>query len=129
MVILRAFLALLAGVAVMTLLVGVMTAQLARLAPSWTGKEGKLPPGYAFVNLGCAFLSAAAGGYVTAWVAGASPLVHVLALGVVVLALAALSTMQARGFQPIWYQLALVGISPVGVLAGGLVRLRVLGVL
>jgi hypothetical protein len=37
--------------------------------------------------------------------------------------------MQARGFQPIWYQLALVGISPVGVLAGGLVRLRVLGVL
>ena len=130
MVILRAFLALLAGVAVMTLLVGVLTAQVTRLAPSWTGKEGKLPPGYAFVNLGCAFLSAAAGGYVTAWVAGTNPLVHVLALGVVVLALAALSTMQARATQqPIWYKLALVGISPVGVLAGGLVRLRVLGIM
>jgi hypothetical protein len=53
----------------------------------------------------------------------------VLALGIVVLALAALSALQSRGKQPIWYQLALVAISPIGVLAGGLVWLRVLGIL
>jgi len=53
----------------------------------------------------------------------------VLTLGVVVLALAALSAMQAKGLQPIWYQLSLVAIAPLGVLAGGLVRLRVLGIL
>jgi hypothetical protein len=47
----------------------------------------------------------------------------------VVLALSALSAMQQRGKQPVWYQLALVAISPLGVLAGGLVRLRVLGIL
>ncbi|MGD0522364.1 MAG: hypothetical protein ABSA48_13990 [Terracidiphilus sp.] len=52
-----------------------------------------------------------------------------LALGIVVLALAALSALQSKGEQPIWYQLALVAITPLGVLAGGLLRLRVLGIL
>ena len=65
----------------------------------------------------------------TAWVAAANPLYHVLALGIIVLALAALSALQSRGKQPIWYQLTLVAITPMGVLAGGLVRLRVLGIL
>jgi hypothetical protein len=66
---------------------------------------------------------------VTAWAAAANPLIHVLALGMVVLALAALSVLQSRGKQPIWYALTLVAISPIGVLAGGLVRMRVLGIL
>ena len=52
-----------------------------------------------------------------------------LALAIIVLALSALSAMQARGKQPVWYQLALVAIAPVGVLAGGLVWLRVMGIL
>jgi hypothetical protein len=53
----------------------------------------------------------------------------VLALSLIVLLLAALSALQARGKQPIWYALTLVALSPIGVLAGGLVRLRVLGIL
>jgi len=129
MVILHTFLALAAGFATMVLLVIVLTALLTRTVPSWTGTEGKPQPGYVFVNLGYSFLAAAAGGYVTAWAAVANPLIHVLALALVVLALAALSALQSRGKQPIWYQLALVAISPIGVLAGGLVRLRVLGIL
>jgi hypothetical protein len=128
-VILHAFLALAAGFVTMALLVIALTAALTRLVPSWTGAEGKPEPGYAFVNLGYSFLAAAAGGYVTAWAAAANPLIHVLALGIVVLALAALSALQSRGKQPIWYALTLVAISPVGVLAGGLVRLRVVGIL
>ena len=129
MVILHAFIALTAGFAVMALLVIAMTALLTRMVPSWTGAEGRPQPGYVFVNLGYSFLAAAAGGYVTAWVAAANPLIHVLALGLVVLALAALSALQSRGKQPIWYHLALVAISPFGVLAGGLARLRMLGIL
>jgi hypothetical protein len=86
MVILHAFLALLAGYATMAVLVIVMTALLTRLAPSWTGAEGRPQPGYVFVNLGYSFLAAAAGGYATAWAAVANPLIHVLALGLVVLA-------------------------------------------
>jgi hypothetical protein len=128
-VILHAFIALLAGFATMAILVIVITALLTKLTPSWVGEQGKPSAGYVFVNLGYSFLSAAAGGYVTAWAAAANPLYHVLALAIVVLALAALSAMQSRGQQPIAYQLALVAITPLGVLAGGLVRLRVLGIL
>lgn len=125
----HAFLALASGFAAMALLVIVMTALLTRMVPSWTGTESKPQPGYIFVNLGYSFLAAAAGGYVTAWVGRGNPLVLVLGLGIIVLALAALSALQSRGKQPIWYQLTLVGITPLGVLAGGLVRLRVLGIL
>jgi len=46
-----------------------------------------------------------------------------------VLALAALSALQSRGKQPNWIQLSLIAISPIGVLAGGLIRLRVVGIL
>ena len=129
MVILHAFLALLAGFATMVLLVIAITALLTRLTSEWVGQEAKPRAGYVAVNLGYSFLAAAAGGYVTAWAAVANPLIHVLALALVVLLLAALSAMQSRGKQPIWYALALVAISPIGVLAGGLVRLRVLGIL
>jgi hypothetical protein len=113
----------------MALLVVLATALLARLTPSWVGAQGKPQLGYVFVNLGYSFLAAAAGGYVTAWAAQANPLVHVLALALAVLALSALSSLQQRGQQPVGYLLALVAISPVGVLAGGLVRLRVIDVL
>jgi hypothetical protein len=128
-VILHAFLALAAGFATMAVLVAVLTALLVRLTPSWVGEQGNPQPGYIFVNLAYSFLAAAAGGYVTACIGAASPMQLVLALGMVVLALAALSAMQSRGKQPIWYQLLLVALTPMGVLAGGLVRLRVLGIL
>jgi hypothetical protein len=155
---LHAFLALVAGFAVTVLLAMGLTALIARLAPGWAEtrsglrKPGSPPsdlcpavcklgapagelrpagwgPAGIFVNLGSSFLAAAAGGYVTAWIAAANPLIHVLALGMVVLALAALSALQERGRQPVGYQLAQVAISPIGVLAGGLLRLRVLGIL
>jgi hypothetical protein len=129
MITLHAFLALLAGYATMAALVIVMTALLARLTPSWVGAEGRPGPGYVIVNLGYSFLAAAAGGYVTAYAAAGNPLYHVLVLGIIVLVLGALSALQSRGKQPIWYQLALLGVAPLGVMAGGLLRLRILGIL
>lgn len=129
MIVLRAFLTLLAGFATMAILVIFITALLARTVPEWVGTEGRPRPGYVIVNLGYSFLAAAAGGYVTAWAAVSNPLILVLALGIVVLLMSALSAMQSRGKQPVWYQLALVAISPLGVLAGGLVRMRYLGIL
>jgi hypothetical protein len=113
----------------MASLVAVLTALLAWLTPSWVAEQGKPKPGYIFVNLGYSFLAAAAGGYVTALLAAANPLYHVLALGIIVLALAALSALQSKGKQPIWYQLTLLALTPIGVLVGGLVRLRVIGIL
>lgn len=128
MVILHAFLALLAGFATMTLLVMVFMMLLARLTPSWAGVEGPPQPGYIFVAVGYSFLAAAGGGCVTAWIAAIHPLEHVLVLGIVVLLLSAMSAMLSKGGQPTWYQLTLVAIMPLGVLAGGLLRLRILGI-
>jgi hypothetical protein len=131
MVVLHAFLALLAGFAVMAALVVLVTAALARFTPDWVDPARSNSPStaYVFVKLGYSFVAAAAGGYVTAWVAANNSLYHVLALAIVVLALSALSSLQQRGKQPVWYALALVGLTPLGILAGGLVRLRVLGIL
>lgn len=125
----HAFFALAAGFLTMAILVGVLTALLMRLTPSWVRSEGKPQPGYIFVNIAYSFMAAAAGGYVTAWLAAANPLYHVLALAIIVLAMAALSALQQRGKQPIWYQLTLVALSPIGVFAGGIIRMRVLGIL
>lgn len=129
MVAMHAFFALAAGFLTMAILVGVLTALLMRLTPSWVKAEGKPQPGYIFVNIAYSFMAAAAGGYVTAWLATANPLYHVLALAIIVLAMAALSALQQRGKQPIWYQLTLIALSPLGVFAGGIIRLRVLGIL
>jgi hypothetical protein len=128
-VILLTFLTLAAGFAVTVLLGMGLTALAARLVPSWAETAGQQQPSYAFVHLGFSFLAAASGGYVTAWVAVANPLIQVLALALVVLLLSAMSALQARGKYPIWFQLAQVAITPLGVLAGGLARLRVLGIL
>jgi len=131
MVVFHAFVALLAGFAVMAALVMVVTAALTQLTPDWVDPARSNSPStaYVFVNFGYSFVAAAAGGYVTAWVAWNNPLYHVLALAIVVLALAALSALQQKGKQPVWYAVTLVGITPLGVLAGGLIRLRVLGIL
>jgi hypothetical protein len=125
----HAFLTLAAGFLTMAILVGILTALLMRVTPSWVQSKGKPQPGYIFVNIAYSFMAAAAGGYVTAWLAAANPLYHVLALAIIVLAMAALSALQQRGKQPIWYQLTLVALSPIGVFAGGIIRMRVLGIL
>jgi hypothetical protein len=129
MVALRSFLVLLTGYATMAVIVVVFTALIARLTPSWVGDPNQPKPGYIFVNLGYSFLAAAAGGYVTAWLAAANPLGHLLALAIVVLALSALNALFVRGRPRIGYQLALVALTPLGVLAGGLLRLGGIGVL
>ena len=129
MVVLHAFLALAAGFATMAVLVTLVTVLLQRLTPDWADTTVSPKPGYTFVNLGCTFVAAGAGGYVTAWMAEHNPLVHVLALAITVLLLSALSALQQRGKLPVWYLLALVVISPVGTFVGGLIRLRALGVL
>jgi hypothetical protein len=128
-VILLTFLTLAAGFAVLVLLGMGLTALAARLVPSWAGAAGQQQPSFAFVHLGFSFLSGAAGGYVTAWVAAANPLIQVLALALVVLLLAAMSALQSKGKMAVWFLLAQVAISPLGVLAGGLARLRMLGIL
>jgi hypothetical protein len=127
MLILRAFLALLAGFVSMALLVGAVTAVVMKLAPAWVGPTNTPGTGYVIFNLGYSLAAAAIGGYITAWLVRDNPLIHALALALIVLLLAALSALQQRGMQPIWYQLLLTALTPVGVMAGALLQLRVSG--
>lgn len=128
MVMLRAFESLFAGFAVVVLLGLATRLLLQRLAPEWAEASATLGAGLVLVNLGSSFLAAAAGGYVTAWLTDNS-LLYVLALGFIVLVVVALSALQQRGKKPVAYLLVSVAIAPLGVLAGGLVRLRVEGIL
>jgi hypothetical protein len=52
----------------------------------------------------------------------------VLVLAVVVLVMSGLSALESRGRQPIRYQIFLAVLSPIGVVLGGLLRLKLLGV-
>lgn len=125
---LRAFEALFAGLAIVVLLSLAVGFLIKRMAPDWAEATGRLSVGFVVTNLGSSFLAGAAGGYVTAWMSS-NPLPYVLVLGIVVLVLAGLSALQQRGKLPIAYLLVSVAIVPLGVLVGGLVRLRALGVL
>ncbi|HEX4319396.1 MAG TPA: hypothetical protein VHZ52_00730 [Acidobacteriaceae bacterium] len=125
----RAFLALLAGFLTMAVLVGVITGVLMRRAPEWVGAQGRPRPGYVAVNLAYSLAAAACGGYVTAWIVRENLLRYSLVLAIVVLLLSALSAVQERGRQPVWYQLTLLAIMPIGVILGGLLRMRITGLI
>lgn len=126
-VILRGVWALLAGFAVMTALVFALTLLLAKKAPAFVGEAGKPRPPYIAVNVIYSFLAAAAGGYVAAWIARTDLLRIVLVLAVIVLVISAISAIEGRGRQPLAYQIVLIVITPLGVVAGGLLRLMMLG--
>lgn len=127
--ILRAFLALFAGFMSMALIVGVITAVLMKRAPAWVGTTGNPRAIYMWVNLGYSFIAAMIGGFVTTWIAKQQPLIHMLALAIIVLLLGGLSALQQRGQQPLWYQFALLVLMPITVLCGGLLRLRIAGLI
>jgi hypothetical protein len=129
MIMLCAFLALGAGFLALLLTQTLGTFLLRRIIPTWAAIEMKPSFGYTFVNCGILFLSAALGGYATARLAQANPLIHTLALALIILMLSAMTAMQSRGKQPIWYLLLMVGLAPIGVFAGGVVWLRISGIL
>ena len=124
---LHSVLALLAGFAVMVATVFAVTMALMKSCPRWVGSPGRPNPAYVLVNMGYSFVAAMAGGFVTAWIAGSDPLRTVLVLAVVVLVMAALSALECRGRQPIRYQIFLAVLSPIGVVLGGILRIKLLG--
>jgi hypothetical protein len=79
------------------------------------------------LNLAYSASFAAAGGYVTAIVAKSDPLRTILMLAIVILVLSALSALQLRGQQPLAYQFALIVLTPIAALAGGLLRMHAAG--
>jgi len=129
LVVVHAFLALIAGFLTMVILVGIATALLVKFASGFVGPQGRPHHTYIAFNLVYSFLAAAVGGYITTWIANQNPLSHALVLALVVLLLSALSAIQQRGRQPIAYQLTLLALTPVGVILGAVLRLKLTGIL
>lgn len=123
----RSFLAILAGFATMAVLVTVATATITKSLPRLIGEPDHPRRRYLLLNLVYSAAFAASGGYVTAIVANSDPLRNVLMLAIVILLLSALSAIQMRGKQPVAYQLALIVMTPVAALAGGLLRMHEAG--
>jgi DMSO reductase anchor subunit len=123
----RGFLAMLAGFVAIAVPVVLITGALQSRVPQWVGKEGHPRPAYVAVNLCYSFLFSVAGGLVTAWIARDNPLGTVLALAIVILVLGALSALQSKDRQPLRYRIALLVVSPVGVVAGGIFRVKLSG--
>jgi hypothetical protein len=120
----RSFLAILAGFATMAVLVTLATSAISRSMPRFVGEREHPRRRYLLANLAYSAAFAAAGGYVTAIIAKSDPLRNILMLAIVILLLSALSALQLRGQQPLAYQFALIVITPIAALAGGLLRMH-----
>ncbi len=140
MIVLHTFLTLAAGFAAMALLLAlatllarvlgwqaVPTHQAASTHQTAPGQGHDRPIALAW-NLGSTLLAALVGGYVTATLAHLNPIIHALALALIVLLLGALSALQTRGQAPIWYALLLLALAPCAVVLGGMLRLWQLGI-
>ena len=123
----RSFLAILAGFATMAVLVTIATSAITKSLPRLIGEPDHPRRRYLLLNLAYSAAFAATGGYVTAIVAMADPLRNILMLAIVILLLSALSALQLRGKQPVAYQLALIVLTPIAALAGGLVHMHAAG--
>jgi len=123
----RSFLAILAGFATMAVLVTLATAAITKSFPRLVGDPGHPRRRYMLLNLIYSAAFAASGGYVTAIVAKDDPLRNVFMLAIVILVLSGLSALQLRGQQPLAYQFALIVLTPVAALAGGLLHMHAVG--
>jgi len=123
----RSFLAILAGFATMAVLVTLVTLSISKSFPRLIGDQAHPRRRYMLLNLAYSAAFAVAGGYVTALIAKADPLRNVFMLAIVILMISALSALQLRGQQPLVYQFALIVITPIAALAGGLLRMHAAG--
>lgn len=124
----NSFLAILAGFVTIVGLTGVATVLLKRFAPSLAREDAPPDLFIMAVNVGLGLAFSLLGGYITARMAQSNPLIHVLMLALTVLLLSAFSSMQLKGKQPVYYLLVLMVIPSLAVLAGGLMRLRQMGI-
>jgi hypothetical protein len=127
----QSVLAVLAGFVVMTVIVIVSTVVLARgMTPPAIGRGGGMPrpgSGYLMANLGCSALAALVGGYLTASMAESAPVLHGVALAVLMIFMSALSMRQSMGTQPRWYAVVLMTVMPAIAVGGSVLQALLAG--
>jgi hypothetical protein len=99
----RSVLAVLAGYAVMVVLIGLKFVSLQQFMPqAFTDLRGLL-----FI-VGTDALSAAAGGYVLALIAARRPIAHAIGLALVLVPLGIVNALANAGQEPAWFQIATI---------------------
>ena len=94
-----------------------------RPAAPQPGMPPPLTTSYLAANLTLSTLAAVVGGYVTARMAPARPMVHVAVLALLIVALSILSSRSPMSTgQPAWYKRILPLLGLVGAVVGGLLR-------
>jgi len=123
MEILRSIGAVVAGYAVMIVLVMVsfaVGAKAFKMAPSRAGGDGMTPPkGYLVFNLVSGLVAAVVGGWVTGCIAQRNMLLHAIALALLVAAMGVLSARRPQPGQPAWYPWVITLVGACGALIGG----------
>ena len=124
----RSLLSILAGYAVMVVLVIPATVIAVKVMLPATAMQSamKLKPttAYLAVNLIYSGLFAVVGGLVTGGLARRAPLAHAGALAVLMLLMGLVSFFQSKGTQqPAWYGVALMVLMPLGALLGGFLQI------
>jgi putative membrane protein (TIGR04086 family) len=112
---LRSVLAVLAGLAVMFVIVIACTLLSVALMHLKTGHP---TPGYLVINVVYSLAAAVAGGWVAARLAGYRPVAHGVALALLMLVLSALSLLHPAPSQPFFYQLFLTIVPPLAAIGG-----------
>lgn len=123
------FVAMLAGVVITVGVVSAVSVLLPRLAPARAESDGSPRRPLLVVYVCVSFLAASVGGYVASWIATDNPLNTALALAIVMLVLGGVGTLESRQKYPMWYLILLLIVTPIGVVAGGFIRVKVLGAL
>jgi hypothetical protein len=95
----------------------------------WAGRDGSPRRPLLVAYVGVSFVAASVGGYVAALIAADYPLATALALGIVTLVLGGVGTLQSGEKYPLWYLILLLIVTPIGVVAGGLIRMKAVGAL
>ena len=123
------FVAMLAGFTITAGLTSAVSVLLPKLVPAWAGRDGSPRRPLLVAYVGVSFVAASVGGYVAALIAADYPLATALALGIVTLVLGGVGTLQSGEKYPLWYLILLLIVTPIGVVAGGLIRMKALGAL
>jgi hypothetical protein len=112
--------ALLSGYAVMFILTMTLFTVLNVVAPESFRDSSVFPEDkYVAVILVAGFLTAVAGGLTTCLIVKEAPLKHSVALAVVSLVLGIMTTLLSPVPQPLWYTVALNGLSFAGIMGVG----------
>lgn len=115
-------LAILGGYGAMYIVMKTVLTVLAITSPEPAGASSTTPPpSHAVVILAGSFLAAVIGGVIACLIAKRSPIKHAIALSAVALVLGIMTTVTSRADQPLWYSVALIGLSIAGIMLAGLI--------